>query len=131
MFLYQFVQHRCAHEGSMKLADFTRAFKSAGGKMIRTAVVKELSRDFELTEKRGQTCIVGLSLCTSANKLRRFVDHNCLQADGLTCPLASIVRGSGVSRTKVIQQLTSWGFNISIVGGTTTVYGLGLKEAYV
>jgi len=126
--MFEFIRDRCLRADSVRLSEFIRALKSTGLLMSRTAIVAALSREFTLSDVGGQTWIVGLSLRnTKADKLRRFIDDNCLRADGLQVKLASIVRGAGMSRTEVIQQLQSWGFEIASEGAYV-VKGLALKE---
>jgi hypothetical protein len=129
--MFEFIRDHCARAHSMRLSEFIRAYKATGITMPRTAIVAELSREFALSEVAGQTWIVDLSLRNNkADQLRRFIDENCLRADGLNCKLASIVRGAasvGLTRNEVIQQLQSWGFEIAR-DGAYVVRGIALKE---
>jgi hypothetical protein len=130
--MFEFIRDHCVRANSMRLSEFIRALRSNDYKMTRTAIVAELSREFKLADVSGQTWIVGLSLRTSkADRLRQFVDDNCIRADGLHCKLWSIARGAaeyGISRSEVIQQLQDWGFTITQANGAYVVRGLGMKE---
>jgi hypothetical protein len=130
--MYEFIRDHCVRADSVRLSEFVRALKSAGYSMARTAIVAALSREFKLVDVAGQTWIVGLSLRNNnADRLREFIDDNCLRADGLTCKLSSITRGAaavGLNRNDVIQQLQNWGFDISTANGAYIVRGLALRE---
>jgi hypothetical protein len=130
--MFEFIRDHCVRADSMRLSEFIRAVRKAGFKITRTSVVAELSREFRLTEVGKQTWIVGLSLRNSkADRLREFIDSNCIRADGLICKLWSIARGAaeyGISRSEVIQQLQDWGFTITQANGAYVVRGLGMKE---
>jgi hypothetical protein len=123
----QFI-NRFAREGSMRLSEFIRQLRAAGFNSWRSEVIADLSRrGFTLSNVAGQTWVIGLSPATESSALRKFIDADCVQSDGLTCRLASIVRGSGLPRTQVIQQLEQFGFEIA-KDGVYVVRGLGLKE---
>jgi hypothetical protein len=123
----QFI-NRYARQGSMRLSHFIRELRAAGFNHWRSEVIAELSRrGFTLSNVAGQTWIVGLSPRTENPALRKFIDTSCIRADGLTCKLASIVRGVGLPRTQVIQQLEQFGFEI-VRDGVFVVRGLGIKE---
>jgi predicted transcriptional regulator len=125
--MFEFIRDHCVRADSMRLSDFVRALRASGYAMQRTAIVAQLSRDFKLADVAGQTWIVGLSLRNKANRLRQFIDTNCIRADGLQAKLADIVRGCGLPRNQVIAQLQQWGFEIER-NGVYVVRGLGLKE---
>jgi hypothetical protein len=131
--MFEFIRDHCVRADSLRLSEFIRALRLAGFRITRTAAVAELSREFTLSEVGRQTWIVGLSMRSNkADQLRRFIDANCLRSDGLTCKLASLVRGAaecGFSRNEVIQQLQNWGFTITQANGAYIVRGLGFKEA--
>jgi hypothetical protein len=130
--MFEYIRDHCVRADSMRLSEFLRAIRAAGFRITRTAAVAQLSREFTLSEVGGQTWIIGLSMRNNtADRLRQFIDENCIRADGLTCKLGSIVRGAvrcGLTRNQVIQLLERWGFTISSAAGTYVVRGLAFKE---
>ena len=126
----QFIRAHCLRTGRVRVSDFLRALEAAGINMPRAEVIAAL-RDFKIVRGGNQDWIDGLSLRSIVeNRLKRFIDYECLRADGLSCRLATVASGSGLSRVQTIYQLQQWGFTVATVGGAHIVRGLGIKEEH-
>jgi hypothetical protein len=124
----QFIGAHCLRIGRTRVSDFMRALQDEGIDLPRSQVIAGL-RDFRIVRCGGQDVIDGLCLRVLVeNSLRRFIEQECLRADGLSCRLTTVARGSGLTRAQTAHQLARWGFTINQIGCAHVVRGLGLKE---
>jgi hypothetical protein len=124
----EFIRDRCAPVGSVRLTDFRRALQT---NLSRTEIIAQLAQlGYSTADVAGQLHIVGLSLRESSpiEKLRSFIEQNCVRFDGLEMKLADLVRAAGMRRNQVVHSLTELGFAVVRKDKRHYVEGLGLKE---